>query len=93
MPKLHTSDLLEKFCSNEKHVYMKSVVLCAEFIAVVVYRRKVEGWGEIEEEEEREGDNKRVITHIISESLWCSPLHRELCPFLFGDDFSCQPKI
>ena len=57
MPKLHTSDLLEKFCSNEKHVYMKSVVLCAKFIAVVVYRKEVEGWGEIEEEE-REGDKE-----------------------------------
>ena len=52
MPKLHTSDLLEKFCSNEKHVYMKSVVLCAEFIAVVVYRKEVgrRGGGRREEE-------------------------------------------
>ena len=123
---------------------MKSVVLCAEFIAVVVLQkgngekrwwkkgrgeevvlqkgcgrqRGREGWGEIEEdkEEERGGEKgsywgiihsdyislpiahltrekEMLITHIIPKSLWCSPLHRELCPFLFGDDFSCQPKI
>jgi len=59
MPKLHTSDLLEKFCSNEKHVYMKSVVLCAKFIAVVVYRKEVEGWGELKRRRGKETKRKR----------------------------------
>ena len=45
------------------------------------------------ERREREREREMLTTHIIPESLWCSPLHRELRPFLFGDDFSRQPKV
>ena len=103
---------------------MKSVVLCAEFMAVVVLQKGCgeKRWWKIEEDKEEDKEEERggekgsywgiihsdyislpiahlrrekemLMTHIIPKSLWCSPLHRELCPFLFGDDFSCQPKI
>ena len=59
MPKLHTSDLFEKFCGNEEHAYIKSVAMCTE------RKQRRRGEGGRRGTERRKGKEGKGATGIL----------------------------